>query len=44
MSLYSPIKLRTNEAENWRKFKNSQFQLKSNDVTIELYQVKHNGY
>ena len=41
MSLYSPTELRTNEAENWGKFRNSQLQLKSIDVTIKLYHLKH---
>ena len=44
MSLYSPIKLRTIEAENWWKSENSQLQLKTNVVTIRLCQLKHKGY
>ena len=44
MSLYSPIKLRTNEAENWLKFKNSHHQLKNNRVTLQLYQFKYKVY
>ena len=44
MSLYFPIKLRRNEAENWLKFKNSQLQHINNHVTLKLYHLNFKVY